>query len=127
MISRIKNNTIFDKVLVTIAERLKYKYLPPNRYVCRFGDKGTHFSILLKGKIIFVVPKIIKCYLNRGEYIQYLLKLKKYGECELLRKTLNINQQYFDLGEDFDAYLRELLNSVKKRHKNHLTFLTNEL
>ena len=127
LISRIKNITIFDKVLVTIAERLKYKYLPPNRYVCRFGDKGTHFSILLKGKIIFVVPKIIKCYLNRGEYIQYLLKLKKYGEYELLRKTLNINQQYFDLGEDFDAYLRELLNSVKKRHKNHLTFLTNEL
>ena len=60
LISRIKNITIFDKVLVTIAERLKYKYLPPNRYVCRFGDKGTHFSILLKGKIIFLVPKIIK-------------------------------------------------------------------
>ena len=130
IISRVKNNYQFDKVIEDIAERLKYKYLPKNRFVCRYGDKGTHFSILLKGKIIFLVPKLIKCYLNKTEYIEYLLKLKKYGEHELLKKTLILNQQFFDLGEDFEQYLKDLVNSYKKSiHKsdNHNTFLTDEL
>ena len=130
IISRVKNNYQFDKVVEEIAERLKYKYLPKNRFVCRYGDKGTHFSILLKGKIIFLVPKLIKCYLNKTEYIEYLLKLKKYGEHELLKRTITSNQQFFDLGEDFEQYLKDLVKNYKKNnHKrdNHNTFLTDEL
>ena len=69
--------------------------------------------------------------MNKTEYLEYLLKLKRYGEHELLKKMIIINRQYFDLGEDFEIYLKELLNSYKKitnnsRH-NHNTFLTNEL
>ena len=131
IISRVKNNDQFENAFNDIAEKLKYKYLPENRFVCRYGDKGTHFSILLKGKIVFLVPKLIKCYLNKTEYLEYLLKLKRYGEHELLKKMIIINRQYFDLGEDFEIYLKELLNSYKKinnnsRH-NHNPFLTNEL
>ena len=114
IISRVKNNEQFDNSIIDIAEKLQYKYLPENRFVCRYGDRGTHFSILLKGKIVFLVPKLIKCYLNKAEYIEYLLKLKKNNEHELLKKTIILNRQYFDLGEDFEAYLKELLNSYKK-------------
>ena len=130
IISRVKNDTQFDKVIGEIAVKLRFKYLPKNRFVCRYGDRGTHFSILLKGKIIFLVPKLIKCYLNKTEYIEYLLKLKTYGEHELLKKTLSLNQRYFDLGEDFELYLKDLLNSYKKiryNNNNDMTFLTNEL
>jgi hypothetical protein len=114
IISRVKYNDQFENAFNDIAEKLKYKYLPENRFVCRYGDKGTHFSILLKGKIVFLVPKLIKCYLNKTEYLEYLLKLKRYGEHELLKKMIIINRQYFDLGEDFEIYLKELLNSYKK-------------
>ena len=129
IISRVKNNEQFDNSIIDIAEKLQYKYLPENRFVCRYGDRGTHFSILLKGKIVFLVPKLIKCYLNKAEYIEYLLKLKKNNEHELLKKTIIFNRQYFDLGEDFEAYLKELLNSYKKNNNRHShnTFLTNEL
>lgn len=130
IISRVKNDHQFDKVIGEIAENLKYKYVPKNRFVCRYGDKGTHFSILLKGKIIFLVPKLIKCYLNKTEYLDYLLKLKIFGEHELLKKTLNLNQPYFDLGEDFDLYLKNLVNGFKKnnyKHNNNFAFLTKEL
>ena len=127
LISRVKNTEQFDNAIGNIAERLKYKCVQPNRFVCRYGDRGTHFSILLKGKIVFLVPKLTKCYLNKTEYIEYLLKLKKYGEHELLKKILSLNQQYFDLGEDFEIFLKDILNSYKKMLKKHSTFLTIEL
>ena len=127
LISRIKNTSQFDHVIGNISERLKYKCIPPNRFVCRYGDRGTHFSILFKGKIVFLVPKLTKCYLNKTEYIEYLLKLKKYGEHDLLKKIISINQQYFDLGEDFEIFLKDILNSYKKMRKKYSPFLTNEL
>ena len=67
--------------------------------------------------------------MNKTEYIEYLLKLKKNNEHELLKKAIILNRQYFDLGEDFEAYLKELLNSYKKNNNRHShnTFLTNEL
>ena len=125
--SSVKNHNILDKVYRFIAMNLKYNYVQKNRFICRFGDKGTHFSILLKGKINFLVPKLIKCYLNKTEYIEYLLKLKVYGEHELLKQLLNINKQYFDLGDDFEIYLRELLSTSYKPNNKNNTFLTNEL
>jgi len=127
LISRIKSSHHFDQVLELIAEKLKYKYVPPNRFVCRFGDKGTHFSLLLKGKIMFLVPKLIKCYLNKAEYIDYLLKLKRYGEHELLKRLLMLNQQYFDLGENFDVFLKDTMKSYTRHTKKRPTFLRNEL
>ena len=127
LISRIKSSHHFDQVLELIAEKLKYKYVPPKRFVCRFGDKGTHFSILLKGKIMFLVPKLIKCYLNKTEYVNYLLKLKKYGEHELLKRLLMLNQQYFDLGENFEVFLKDYMKSYIRHTKKHPTFISNEL
>lgn len=127
LISRTKNTPQFDNVISTIAELLKYKCVPQNRFVCRYGDRGTHFSILFRGKIVFLVPKLTKCYLNKTEYIEYLLKLKKYGEHDLLKKIINMNQQYFDLGENFELFLKDILSSYKKMRKKFSTFLTNEL
>ena len=48
-----------------------------------------------------------KCYLNSAEYIEYLLKLKKYGEYDLLKKIIIINRQHYDLGDDFYLLLED--------------------
>ena len=73
------------------------------------------------------MKKLIKCYLNRTEYIEYLLKLKKYGEYDLLKEIIIINQKHFDFGDDFDLFLEDLLGNNKKLGKKDSTVLTKEL
>ena len=127
IISNEKNEELADKILNQIAMNLQYKKIDKNKFICKYGEKGNHFYVILKGKIVFLVPKIVKCYLNECEYITYLLKLKKSGENELLKNLVNINRQYYDLGEDFDIYIRELVEDYKNNKKNNSGFLTRDL
>ena len=127
LISKEKNEELADKTLYQIAMNLQYKKVEKNKYICKFGEKGNHFYIILKGKVVFLVPKIIKCYLNENEYINYLLKLKKCGENELLKNILNINRQYYDFGDDFDSYIKDLVHDYKNNKKNNQAFMTPQL
>ena len=107
---------------------LQYSNIEKNNFICRFGEKGNNCYIILKGKVVFLVPKIIKCYLNESEYMSYLIQLKTTGENELLRNLISINRQYYDLGDDFDDSIRELLeeyNSEEKKKKS--PFITPEI
>ncbi len=127
IISKEKNEELADKILTQIAMNLQYKKIDKNKFICKYGEKGNHFYVILKGKIVFLVPKIVKCYLNECEYITYLLKLKKCGENDLMKNLVNINRQYYDLGDDFDNYIRELVDDYKNNKKNNSGFLTREL
>ena len=127
IISKEKNMDLADKILNQIAMNLQYKKIDRNKFICKYGEKGNHFYIILKGRIVFLVPKIVKCYLNECEYITYLLKLKKKGEYELLKNMINLNRQYFDLRDDFDNYIRELVDDYKNNKKNNSGFLTRDL
>ena len=127
IVSKEKNEELSDKVLSQIALNLQYKKILGKNFICRFGEKGNHFYIILKGKIVFLVPKIIKCYLNENEYMNYLIKLKKSGENELLRNVISINRQYYDLGDDFDYFIRELIEDNKNQNKKKSPFLTPEI
>jgi hypothetical protein len=40
---------------------------------------------------------------------------------------VNINRQYYDLGDDFDNYIRELVDDYKNNKKNNSGFLTHDL
>ena len=127
IVSKEKNEEFIDKTITQIAMNLQYKKIEKDKFICKYGEKGNHFYIILKGKVVFLVPKIFKCYLNECEYIYYLLKLKKCGENELLRNLVNINRQYYDLGGDFDYYIREVVDDYKKTDKSISLFLTPEL
>ena len=118
MISKEKNEELATKTLNQISTNLIYKKVPKNRFICRYGEKGEHLYIILKGKITFLVPKMIKCYLNEQEYLTYLIKLKMTGEDELLRIVMSINRQYYDLGIDFDYFIRALLEDYKIKKKS---------
>jgi len=127
VVSKEKTEEFVDKAISQIAMNLQYKKIEKDKFICKYGEKGNHFYVILKGKVVFLVPKLVKCYLNECEYIYYLLKLKKCGENELLRNMVNINRQYYDLGDDFDYYIRELVEDYKKSEKSISLFLTPEL
>ena len=128
IISKEKSEELAEKILDQIAMNLQYKKILKNKYIYKYGDKGNDFYIILKGKAAFLVPRIIKCYLNEIEYINYLLKLKKCGENDLLRDIISLNRQYYDLGDDFDMYIRELIDDYKNnKNKSNSAFMTKEL
>ena len=104
-----------EKILYDIASRLKYEKYEKNKIICKYGDIADRFYLILKGKVIFLVPKKNKHYLSEEEYIEYLLKLRKEGENELVSHMLKDNQLIFYLGEDFDEFV---LNSLEKHEKN---------
>ena len=127
IVSKEKNEELSDKTLSQIAMNLQYKKINKDKFICKFGEKGNNFYIILKGKVVFLVPKIIKCYLNESEYLSHLIKLKNNGENELLRNIMSINRQYYDLGDDFDYFIRELMEDYNNNNKKNSAFITPEI
>ena len=127
IVSKEKNEELSDKTLSQIAMNLQYKKINKDKFICKFGEKGNNFYIILKGKVVFLVPKIIKCYLNESEYLSHLIKLKNNGENELLRNIMSINRQYYDLGDDFDYFIRELIEEYNNNNKKNSAFITPEI
>ena len=74
-----------------------------------------------------MVPKIVKCYLNESEYLFHLIKLKINGENELLRTIMAINRKNFNLGEDFDNFIREIIEEYEKNNKKNSLYITPKL
>ncbi len=89
-----------------ISIHLRHEFIPKNNLVCRFGEKGEKFYIILKGKVVFIIPKPYKCYLNLEEYILYLMQLRKNNEFELIENLLVQNRIFFPIeDDDLDLYL----------------------
>ena len=57
----------FDEVMNEIALHMKHETVKKERVVIKNGDKGDKFYLILSGKVSFLVPKYIKCYLNEEE------------------------------------------------------------
>ena len=107
-----------EKVLLEVASCLKYEYYEKNKFICKYGDKADKFYLILKGKVIFIVPTEREHYMTEEEYIDYLLKLRKKGEIELIKNTLIKNQLTFYFGEDFDEFILSSLDRYEKKKEN---------
>ena len=104
-----------EHTLYDISSHLHYEKYEKNNIICKYGERADKFYIILKGKVIFLVPKMNKHYLSEEEYLEYLLKLRKQGEVELVNNIINKNELIFYYGEDFDEYI---LNVIDKHEKN---------
>ena len=107
-----------DKILFKISSHLIYEKYKKDEIVCKFGDKADKFYIILKGKVIFLVPKLNKHYLSEEEYIEYLLNLRQNGELELVQNVIIENQLIFYFGDDFDDYILNCLERYEKNNEN---------
>ena len=106
IISKEKNMKLSENLIHQISIHLLHEYIPKNHLICRYGEKGEKFYIILKGKVIFVVPKPSKCYLNLEEYITYLMQLRKNKEFELIKTLLVQNRIFYPIEDDnFDQYI----------------------
>ena len=107
-----------EKVLYNISSHLKLEKYETNQIICKYGDTADKFYIILKGKVVFLVPKLTKHFLAEDEYILYLLKLKKKGELELMKKTLINNQLIYYFGDNLDEYILNCLERHEKHNEN---------
>ena len=107
-----------DKILYDIASHLQYEKYEKNKIICKYGEKADKFYIILKGKVIFLVPKMKKHYLSEAEYLEYLLRLRKKGEIELVHNIITINQLIFYYGDDFDEYIINALDKFENKKEN---------
>ena len=118
IISKETNNEKAEKILTQILISMQLESYEKNNIIFKFGDYAEKFYIILKGKVGFLMPKLIKCCLNEEEYIEYLLKLKKNKEDELVKKLLSLNQQYYDLGNDLVYFIKERLYNLENKKQD---------
>ena len=113
-----ENDEQIEKVLFEVSSALKYEKYEKNKFICKFGEKADKFYLILKGKVIFLVPTKVKHYLNEEEYLEHLVKLRKEGEIELVKNILIENQLNFYFGEDFDEFILASLDKFEKKKEN---------
>ena len=119
IISKEKNLALSENLIEQISKHLRHEFIPKNNIVCRFGERGEKFYIILKGKVSFLVPKMMKCYLNFEEYITYLMQLRKNEEFEILQNLLVQNRIIYPIDDDdLDRFLintKEICKIIRKK------------
>ena len=113
-IKTASSSKIFEEIMEEISLHMKHEKIKKDRVVIKNGDIGDNFYLILDGKISFLVPKVIKCYLNEEEYIFYLLKLRNNNEIEMIKSTISLNSKIFiDIKEDFDSWILSTLSDYE--------------
>ena len=118
----------FENVLFNISTHLTYEKYNKNEMICKYGDKADKYYIVLKGKVIFLVPQMNKYYMTEEDYIEHLMKLRENQEYELLKSIISINQYIYYIngnnnnntnnnssGNNFD--LDEFIFNAIERHE----------
>ena len=107
-----------ENVIRTISPEYRGKIFSGNQVIFRYGDEVTDFYIIHKGKVHLYFPFTESLYMNIDEYYIYLLRLRKYGEIEMLNNVLLMNRNAFmkvnDEPFDFDNYILKLYNTYIK-------------
>ena len=116
------NEDEFEKILFHISSHLNYEKHNENEIICKYGDKADKFYIILKGKVIFLVPKMNKFYMTEEEYIEHLMKLREYQEIELMKNIISHNQYIYYINNNNSNSLLDLdefiFNAIE-RHENN--------
>ena len=115
IIAKETNKEKAERILMQVLMSIQLESYQQNNIIFKYGESGEKFYIVLRGKVGFLLPKLIKCNLNEEEYLEYLIKLKKNKEDELVKKLLSVNQQYYDLGNDLEYFIRERLYNFENK------------
>ena len=111
-------NEQLEEFLYNFSSMLNYEHFPKDRFIFKFADKAEKFYIILKGKVVFCVPKVNKVYMNEEEYILFLSKLRFNEENELIKKNLENNKISFNYGDNFEQFVLKTLDKIEKDKEN---------
>ena len=107
-----------EAIIRTISPEYKGKVFPGNQVIFRYGDEINDFYIIHKGKVNLFFPFTEGLYMNIDEYYIYLLRLRRYGEIEMLNDVLLMNNNAFmrviDDPFNFDDFILKLYNTFIK-------------
>ena len=107
-----------EAIITAIAPEYKGKILNENQIIFRYGDELNDFYLIHKGKVNIYCPFTESIYMNIDEYYTYLLRLRRYGEIEMLNNVLLMNNYAFMKNIDdqfnFDKYILKLYNTYIK-------------
>jgi len=110
MLRSVSDN--YDDLLFNIASALKYEKIPAGHVICKYGEKGRKFYIILKGKCTILLPKEDTVILTQEDFYNYILRLKKHKEPEILNKVLTNNKNTYALEEDECCWLRGEIDTL---------------
>lgn len=83
--------------------------------IFRYGSDADKFYIIHQGKVAVFFPYYENNMMNETEYFSYLLRLRRYGENEMLNNVLLLNQNTFLLDDyNFDIWIRKAYNTLLK-------------
>jgi len=102
-----------EEMLYTIASALRYEKVPIDRVVIKFGEKGKKFFLILQGRCSVLLPKEETVILTQEDYYNYLLRLKKFKEKEILGNVLTQNKNTYPLEEDEFSWLYGEIQTLK--------------
>ena len=120
----LKNSELhLETLLLKISVDIKCEKVSNNSIVVRYGEKGTKFFILLKGKVGILLIKENKLKLTFYEYILHLCRLYLFNEIELFYKTIAKNHLIFNIEEEeIENFIKSYKNNKKKGKTNLLKF-----
>ena len=93
-----EKKTLIDstKILNELSNNIKIEKKINKSIICRYGDLGDKFYLILQGSISVIVKKEIQIEMTEYEYYLYLKNLKKYSENELIEDNLKANKFHYD-------------------------------
>ena len=121
------NEEEFERVLLSISTHLTYEKYNQNEIICKYGEKAEKYYIIIKGKVVFLIPEITKYYMNEEDYIEHLMKLREIQEIDLLKNIISINQYIYYINvnanntnniSDFDEFICNILERHEKNKEN---------
>ena len=115
-LSEIEKNS--ETIIRTISPEYRGDMIPGNKVIFRYGEEINDFYLIHKGKVNLYFPFTESLYMNIDEYYIYLMRLRRYGEIEMLNNILLMNNNAF-LKEiedpfNFDDYIVKLYNTFIK-------------
>jgi hypothetical protein len=106
-----------SEIIPKISECLKYEKIPENRVICKFGEKGQKFYLILQGSCFCLLPDMEQILLTQYEYFDYLIRLKKFKEKDILNKILPLNKNAYELHSEEIAWLKGEIRHIEKKQK----------
>ena len=110
-----EQNERYEEILSKASGIMTYQQNKKNDLVNQYGEKGSDFFVILKGKVEVLVPKMKEYYMSAEEYISFLLKLKLNNQNQLINECLKQNEFTFSIPyENFEEFIYDLSKQKTK-------------
>ncbi len=113
-----------EEILTKINNSLKFMIIEAQTFLLKVGNKGNKFYIILHGNVSVLVPKTINLKMKYEQYIHYLQFLYHNNENYLLEKTINYNNNTFQINKDI--YTQPIENNLIFIKNNKLNITIEE-